>query len=160
MHKTRPDEDRFWEKAEPIPLAGCWVWTGTLSNNGYGTFRIGSLTDGTRRNISAHRYAAELCYGAIPAGMQALHHCDNKLCVNPEHLYVGSHSDNMRDAVKRGRTGGVSLPGEKNPNAKLSAQQVLRIRASEKSQSELAQEFGVSSTQISWIKSGRSWASL
>lgn len=99
-----------------------------------------------------------MAVGEIPLGMQALHHCDNKLCVNPEHLYAGSHADNMRDAKARGRTGGRPMPGETNPNAKLKTQDVLAIRASDAPTKLLAAKYGVSSTHIHWIKNYSSWS--
>lgn len=88
---------------------------------------------------------------------QALHHCDNKPCCNPAHIYPGTHADNMRDAAERGTTGGRPMPGEANPNAKLTADDVRAIRASTRTAAALARRFGVSRTHIGYIKQRRSW---
>lgn len=88
--------DRFWSKVEKT--TGCWNWIAGLFDNGYGLFRSGN------RLVRAHRFAWELANGAIPPGMQVNHHCDNKRCVNPEHLYVGDQKQNRADAVRRHRT--------------------------------------------------------
>jgi hypothetical protein len=74
---------------------GCWLWTGTRTGGGYGKWL------GQR----AHRFAYSAAKGAIPAGMFVCHACDNPLCVNPDHLWLGSHSDNMRDMDRKGRRG-------------------------------------------------------
>lgn len=78
----------------------CWFWIGCLSGRGYGKFKLGNL-------MEAHRAAWLLFKGPIPNGMQVLHHCDTKQCVNPAHLFVGTQIDNMRDAISKGSYGGV-----------------------------------------------------
>ena len=89
---------RFENKYIPEPMSGCWLWLGKAVNNcGYGFF--GMLNS----NILAHRAAWKLFRGEIPDGSLVLHKCDNKLCVNPYHLYLGDKRDNMRDAIERGQ---------------------------------------------------------
>lgn len=76
--------------------SGCWIWTKGLQH-GYGSLRVG------RRNWRAHRYSWTLKYGKIPMGLHVLHHCDTPACVNPKHLFTGTHTDNMQDKLAKGR---------------------------------------------------------
>jgi hypothetical protein len=119
-----PLADRFW--ARVLKTDGCWLWTGHLVK-GYG-----NLSEGGRkgRHLYAHRVSWSLANGQIPAGMNVLHKCDNPKCVRPDHLELGSHAKNLRDAVDRGlinadtqrRTGVV------NGRAKITEADVRRIR--------------------------------
>lgn len=99
---------------------GCWVWTGGTTRGGYGVIR----TTAPRGMMRANRAAWVIAHGKIPRGKQVLHHCDNKICVRPSHLYVGTHADNMRDAAARNRT----PKGERTAFAKLSDSVVRQIR--------------------------------
>jgi hypothetical protein len=96
QHRRRPLVERFWSHVRKTET--CWLWQSTLSNRGYGLF---SLYGG--RQVLTHRFAYELTYGLILPGIHCLHHCDTPGCVRPDHLFLGSHSDNMRDAKKKGR---------------------------------------------------------
>jgi len=92
-------EERFQAKVDRSGGPdSCWLWTGARILSGYGVLMV----DGRRRY--AHRFAYELAHGPIPAGLFVCHRCDNPKCVNHAHLYAGSHADNMRDKVSRGRT--------------------------------------------------------
>lgn len=86
--------ERFWSKVDCGD--GCWEWTAARHRSGYGVFQLG-----VGRQISAHRQAWVLARGAIPEGLWVLHHCDNRGCVRPEHLYVGTPGDNARDREER-----------------------------------------------------------
>lgn len=150
--------ERFWSSCIPEPNSGCFIWERALTGTGYGQFRAGSMRDGTRRNVTASRYACELAYGPIPEGLQALHKCDNKLCVNPDHLYIGNRSDNANDAFARKKKIPHRLVGSVNPKAKLTEDDVRTIRGSALSLGALSKHYGVSKTQISWVKQGKSWS--
>jgi hypothetical protein len=108
----------------------------------------------------AHRYSWELHFGPVPAGLQVCHHCDNRGCVRPDHLFLGTPADNTRDMCEKGRQGHRSSPGEKNGFAKLTNDQVLEIRrrtANGETGTTLARELGVSNSAISGIVLRKSW---
>lgn len=112
-------DERFHERVASPDENGCMLWTHSTDSKGYGRLWY----EGGR--IGAHRLAWEIHHGIpVPEGMQVNHHCDNPLCCNPAHLYVGSQADNMQDMADRDR----SLKGEKHPNTNLTARQVAMIR--------------------------------
>lgn len=128
----------------------CWPWSGSTQSSGYPQLRH----DGTMR--LAHRVALELD-GRPPGDDYALHTCDNPVCVNPAHLYVGDAADNLADARERGRWDSGETPsGEDNPNAKLTDEQVAEMRRDyeDASQRELAEKYGVSRGHVHRIVSG------
>lgn len=84
---------RFYQKIAIIPFHTCWEWIGDKNEKGYGRFN----------NKKAHRLMYEMTYSLFPSNLHVLHKCDNPSCVNPEHLFLGTHSDNMRDKVSKGR---------------------------------------------------------
>jgi hypothetical protein len=151
------ETERFWSRVDVRGPDECWPWNGASTSAGYGYFRIGSLTDGSRRMILAHRYACKITHG-LADNRQALHRCDYKPCCNPAHVYPGTHTDNMNDAKERGLMHGFSLPGERNPKAKLSVADVLAIRGSNQKNADLARAHRVSRAQIGHIKKRKSWA--
>lgn len=127
----------------------CWLWDGSLDEKGYGHFCF----DGTR--ISSHRAAYQLFKGPICGGLHVLHRCDVRNCVNPDHLTLGTHLDNMKDMVAKGRH--VAPRGEKAPSAKLTASQVLEIRKTTEPAWVIAPQYGVSKSLIWAIRRGRVW---
>lgn len=94
---NRSLQERFDEKYVPVTESGCWLWTG--SSNRYGHLRVPSAAKAFR----AHRVSYELHKGSIPKGMNVLHRCDVTLCVNPDHLFIGTQTDNMRDMIAKSR---------------------------------------------------------
>lgn len=130
----------------------CTEWTGYRDKDGYGQIQV----DG--RPERAHRVAYELRHGAIPEGQLLRHTCDNPPCINPDHLVPGDEAENSQDMIERGR----SLAGERNPAAKLSPQDVARIRdlaGSGVQQREIAESFSLGQSHVSRIVRGESWAS-
>lgn len=144
----RPDaESRFWEKIVPVTESGCWIWTGATSHSGHGQFYWkGKLS-------RSHRVSWEIRFGAIPGDASVLHKCDVPCCVNPEHLFLGSQADNMRDMREKGR----SCAGEVNSHSKLTKEDVIHIRESAFGGAQMAATFGVSHSTICDIRAGRSW---
>lgn len=134
---------------------GCWEWRAGRTRGGYGGFAV------CRRHIGAHRYAYCVYVGAIPYGLRVLHRCDNPPCVRPSHLFLGTDKDNVHDCAAKGRRG--TLRGEDAVKAKLAADQVLEIRRLIKlgvARKEISAKFGISRSNISHIKMGRSWRHL
>jgi hypothetical protein len=153
-------EDRFWNKVSRDPV-GCWRWTAVLSTSGYGLVWDGVL--GGTRSVQAHRQAWRYTRGDIPDGLCVLHSCDNPACVRPSHLFIGTHSDNMRDMYAKGR----HVIGAKKPTIcvrerrkRLTAPQVLAILRSPESQRALALRYGIGQTTVSCIKRRQSWRHL
>lgn len=140
---------QFWEHVDKS--GDCWIWTAGRTGNGYGSFSI----DGSHR-IPAHRVAYQLAFGTIPNGLWVLHHCDNRLCVNPNHLFLGTRNDNSVDMVAKGR----AARGERNVTARLTREQVREIRAkydTHLSVRELSREYGVCKSEINYIITKKSW---
>lgn len=138
---------------------GCWEWAGEVNTSGYGRYwHNGSYHP-------AHRIAYQYLHGQLPRGIYVCHTCDNRKCVRPDHLFAGTHADNMADMVAKGRAshlGGASLPGELNPMAVLTERDVRLIAAlvlRDVPQQTVASVFGVSITTVSDIVRGRRWSS-
>lgn len=152
--------ERFEQRYQPEPNSGCWLWLGHIGKTGYGQIKMRS-TD-TRSN-GAHRASYELFCGEIGAGALVCHRCDNRSCVNPDHLFLGSYKDNFEDAKKKGRLRwnadrkARAPKGEQHHQAKLTWGDVMRIRASDDAGIDLAQKYGVTPTQISKIRQGKAW---
>lgn len=142
--------DKFLDRIAFEPMSGCWLWNGATRSNGYGTF-----TD-NGKSISAHRFSYTKAIGPIPEGLTVCHKCDLRCCVNPSHLFVGTQSDNLWDASRKGRL----RTGERNHKTKLTREDVLAIRASDKSGSVLGREFGVWQRTISDIKRCITWRNV
>lgn len=99
-HLRGPLADRFWQQVTPSD--GCWRWQGAVARVGYGVLGAGDA-DQPKRLIYAHRASWELHYGPIPDGLCVLHTCDNRCCVNPAHLWLGTRADNIHDMIAKGR---------------------------------------------------------
>lgn len=148
--------ERFEEKFLPEPNSGCWLWTASCGTSGYG--QIGRGVRGAPP-LMAHRASWEIYRGIIPNGLCVCHKCDNRLCVNPDHLFLGSDAENLRDARNKGRfdVAYSNRRGEGGPNSRLKTTDVLKIIASTEPNNVLAQTFNTSSVNICQIKSGVRW---
>ncbi len=133
---------------------GCWVWGRARDRYGYGVIGFGGKIH------KAHRIAWMLANGDIPAGMLVCHTCDNRLCVNPGHLFIGTNADNVRDMVVKGRT----ARGENTGNCKLTEREVITMRrlhaGGEYSYREIGRLFGVHRDTAIDAVSGRTWGWL
>ncbi len=161
----------FWAKVSKTD--SCWLWTATLKETGYGMF---SYRENGRHNVvRAHRYAWEITYGPIPAGMWVLHDCDVRACVRPSHLHLGDRPKNVAEAVERKRVASGArhwvtyrpnsiAKGERNGHAKMTAEQVLAARrryaAGGILQRELAAEYGVTRETMRSALRGKNWKHL
>ncbi len=150
-----PEKNRFWSYVKKTPE--CWIWDGNLSSTGYGRINI------NKKMIAAHRFSYGLHYGIIPKDKLICHRCDNPKCVNPKHLFLGTSRDNVHDMINKKRDnfhGGISFENEKNPNSKLTKNDVIFIKQSSLSQRKLAKQFNVSRSCIVFIKRGLSWKNI
>lgn len=137
----------------------CWEWTARLCRDGYGQIRVGSTKDSSRRIARSHIISYEIHKGDR-GNLFVCHKCDNRKCVNPEHLFLGTHSDNMKDMAAKGRGNTCLQVGENNKHSKLSEKQAKEILTSTLSNVELAKKFKVSFRTISAIRCGKSWKHL
>lgn len=147
----KPVAERFWLKVHKTD--GCWQWTGAIDGKGYGRIWV------EPRLQTASRVSWFLNTGQWPGGMFVCHHCDNRACVRPDHLFLGTQSDNLRDAYNKGRHAPPSSAGERNCHAVLTEASARRIRElrGEKTASELAVLFRVSKSTIYHVLSGYTW---
>ena len=163
----KPPEERFWPKVQVGAIDECWPWVGGRTKSGYGTFGLGSMADGTRRGVMAHRFSYELHNGPIPDGLFVCHHCDNPPCVNPAHLFAAPPRMNTLDMHRKGRgfiPVGPALSGEESPASKLTESQVIEMRAlyegGEHRLPVIAMRFGVSKSNVHMIVKRKTWRHL
>lgn len=153
--KKQDWRERFWLYVDRTSDDQCWLWTAYERPDGYGQLRVEG------RGIVAHRVSWMLHYGPIPDGLFVCHKCDVRLCVNPNHLFLGTAADNQTDMAAKGRGRGGEKRGDKNSNAKLTSHQVAEIRQlyaqGSGSCRSLAKQFGVSKSMINYIVRGLNW---
>lgn len=140
---------------------GCWEWSGATSKGGYGQYQVAKFRPSgaetyTRKRIYAHRLAWTLHYGDIPSGYEVCHRCDNPPCVNPAHLFLGTHADNQNDMHQKGR----SARGSRQGGSKLTEDAVREIMASTLPSEVLARRFVVSFQTVNSIRCGHGWKHL
>lgn len=153
-------ERRFWEKVEKAGPDECWNWIGGMNRKGYGRIGLGSRAEGT---ALAHRVSYEMHHGIQVGEQCVLHKCDNRACVNPSHLFLGTQAENMADMNRKGRRRNSPRKGESHWNAKLSRVDVLNIRHRHslgETLDSLARCFAVRATNISAIVNRKTWTEV
>lgn len=153
MSRWPTTAERFHEKYCPEPNTGCWLWDRAATPGGYGHFSLEG------RPESAHRASWRIYRGPIPTGLFVCHRCDTPSCVNPDHLFLGTGSDNIRDRHSKGRSAGPR--GSRHGLSKLTDETVCEIRKRYARggvlQRELGAEFGVNQAAISKVVLGQNW---
>lgn len=146
--------DFFFDRSMPEPNSGCWIWLNVLSRGGYGVVNIGN-----GRTSRAHRVSYMVANGltALSSKIDVCHRCDNRACVNPDHLFLGTRTDNMRDCASKGRLRVPALSGDASPNSKLTSDQVRSIRRDPRSQRAIARAYGVDKGTIAHILHNKTW---
>jgi hypothetical protein len=148
--------EKFWGKVIDVGSEGCWEWIGSIVAFGYGS----SWNPRLERSQPAHRVAWELTHGPIPDGIEVRHRCDNPPCVNPDHLELGTHAENMADMYQRNR----AALGERLPQSKLTEPEVRAVRRIHATggftNAQIAEWFDVSATAIWYVVNGKTWKHL
>ena len=153
------DIDRLLDLCIPEPNTGCWIWLGKIARGGYGQVKAQG------KFHRAHRLSYQMLKGAIPPGQFVCHACDNRWCINPDHLFCGTHMDNMNDCRRKGRfhSWAGERKGAANPKAILTPDKVVAIKKlgdMDVKANDLAMLLGVSITAIRDIWNGRTWEHL
>jgi len=148
--------EKLESRSIPEPNTGCWLWAGSLNGAGYGMLK----NSRKKTEYRAHRLSWMINKGPIPNGMCVLHRCDVRCCVNPDHLFIGTHLDNMADRTAKGRDilcRNINIRGEKHGKSKLTEKQVTEILASRKPKTILATLYGVNYSTIWRIQNHEHW---
>ncbi len=140
----------FWPRVNKTDA--CWLWTGAINGWGYGSVRMKC------KSFGAHAISYRVHKGEIPKGLEIMHSCDVRACVNPEHLSLGTKQDNKNDCVRKER----QARGETNGHSSLTKEQVLRIAQIRREKGwgykKIAKETGLGSSAISHVLAGRTWS--
>lgn len=155
---TMSEHDRFFSKIRPGLEGQCWEWAGSHMPNGYTSFQLDRTTIGRGKTVLGHRYMYEYVYGPMPEGMCVCHRCDNRGCVNPTHMFMGTRKDNAHDAVRKGR----NSRGSVNGMSILTESDIPRLRTlittgPRGTQRRLAREHGISESSMSQMIHGKTW---
>lgn len=149
-------KERFWSNVNIRNPNECWEWIAGKNSGGYGTVKI------NRKSYTAHRVSYELSHGhgSIPKDILVLHRCDNRQCVNPDHLFLGTQYDNVHDMIKKGRSNYLSGPNHyANKTSKETAETVIRMYLRGRKIEEIATLIGISGSTVGRILAGDHWTS-
>ena len=152
---SKSPSELFWSKVNILGPDKCWEWMASKFKDGHGQFSSGKRFG---LSVQAHRTAYILIHSSIPEGQSILHHCDNKSCCNPRHLYAGTQQDNMDDFWERGKRNTARQCGSSNGGSKLTESQIMAIRNDQRVLRLISQEYDVSKSHISKIKRGQRWS--
>jgi hypothetical protein len=142
-------EERFWGRVQKADGDACWTWAGSHTGTGYGKLRAHGRIE------LAHRVAWELTKGASAGDLCVCHRCDNPGCVRPDHMFLGTHADNMKDAVAKGRKN--ESRGVDHYATALDEAAIRAIRASSESSRVIGPRFGVAASTVRSIRNRKSW---
>jgi hypothetical protein len=161
MSRWQPETiaERFEARYIPEPNSGCWLWTGDVEGGGYGQFMLRKIKTGgkwRKLRVKAHRLSWELHRGEIPADTEVCHTCDMPPCVNPDHLFLGTHQENMQDRNDKGRL----AEGERSPFAKITAADVEEIRVAKGTLAAIGERYGISFQTVWEIRKRLIWKSV
>jgi hypothetical protein len=149
--------ERFWARVWVRGPDDCWIWQG----RGGGVYGHVAVTrDGRSQSVSVHRLSYEWAHGPIPDGLLVCHTCDTPRCVNPRHLWLGTHAENAADMDAKGRRNHRPMQGEAHPRARLSQKDIDEIRrraATGENQGVIARDFGINRSYVSRLHTRRSW---
>lgn len=152
-----PIEDRFWQRMDkPTGDDGCWIWQGSHRGKYGSAFYQG-------KRMGAHQLSYILTNGPIPDGLEVCHSCDNPLCCNPSHLWIGTHFQNMHDCIQKGRFNAGKVIGTDQHSCKLDDTKVREIRVlldAGVSQRKIARQYHVTQPLVAQIKKRQIWAWL
>lgn len=150
--------ERFHSKYRVCPETGCWIWTASVNSGGYGQLKNGM---GDYKSGRAHVISYVIHRGNIPDNLCVLHRCDNRRCVNPEHLWLGTRRQNTDDMLAKGRWWHPSRKGTANGRSRLTEKQVIAIRDNfNESAKDLAKKYGVGKCTVDDIRERRTWRHL
>ncbi len=156
-HSGVPIDRKFWQYIDVRVPMECWNWMRYKLPSGYGMVSMNGKVEYT------HRVSYIICIGEIPKGLSVLHRCDNPSCCNPNHLFLGTQTENLDDMTKKGRRRYRAHRGSENGSAKLNESLVIEIRSKYKNGariSKLAKEYRVNNSTIWCITTNRHWKNV
>lgn len=149
-----PMLEKLMQKSMPEPNSGCWLWLGNVNRQGYGLV-VQPMGKGSIRYRLAHRVAYQCFKGPFDQSLDVCHSCDVPGCINPDHLWLGTHTDNMRDKARKGR--GNHARGSAQGQAKINEEIALEIKRASGTAKQIAARLNVSPNIVAQVRSGKTW---